>query len=221
MRGGLSGMGRPRRGRGYVLVPPKAILEVPPGMETPLPIVEGVVLKGTQVRGAAFSPDGVYRYALWRTLSAISAHNVGTGETAPPVAKGWGDFIVIGLNPSTADENDDDPTIRRCIGFARREGCARLVMLNLFAVRTPDPDVMKAVSEPIGPLNDAVLEHYTTSSRHLVVVAAWGVHGAHRDRGREVARRQCALMCFGKTKDGHPKHPLYLKATTPLVSIAR
>jgi len=88
------------------------------------------------VSGATFSTDRVYRYALWRVWDAALPS-----------------FVVIGLNPSTADETENDPTIRRCIGFAKREGCGGLVMLNLFAVRATDPRVMMAHPEPIGPDN--------------------------------------------------------------------
>jgi hypothetical protein len=155
-------------------------------------------------KGAHFSPDRLYRYALWRDWSSWS--NMRT-------------LVVIGLNPSTADENDDDPTIRRCIGFAKREQCGRLVMLNLFALRATDPRVMKAHPEPIGPDNDAVIRHWTRDEYDWssIVVAAWGVHGAHMDRAMAARLLTPQLYCFGVTKDGHPRHPLYLRADTPLV----
>jgi hypothetical protein len=141
-------------------------------------------------KGAEFSDDRVYRYTLWRE---------------------WGNKTVafIGLNPSTADENIDDPTIRRCINFAKSWGFGRMVMLNLFAFRATDPRDMKACQEPIGPENDKTLEGVSYSSD--LVVCAWGVHGAHIDRGDEVTgmllRRGIELHCLGRTTKGYPKHP--------------
>jgi hypothetical protein len=147
---------------------------------------------------AVFSPDRMYRYVLSRRW-----------------AEGPRALIVIGLNPSTADEREDDPTIRRCIGFAKREGCSGLIMLNLFALRATDPMVMRAHPEPVGELNDQWIRDLATREAH-VVVAAWGVHGEHRGRGAEVAAKIPNLLCFGRTKGGHPRHPLYLRADTAL-----
>jgi hypothetical protein len=149
--------------------------------------------------GAVFSTDEAHRYVLWRTW-----------EPRLPT------MVVIGLNPSTATEVEDDPTIRRCIQFAKREGCGRYIMLNLFAFRATQPEVMRAAADPVGPYNDRVLR--TIASRNLgPVVAAWGVHGAFQGRGETVTKMLPGLLAFGTTKDGHPKHPLYLKASTPLV----
>jgi hypothetical protein len=155
-------------------------------------------------KGAHFSPDRQYRYMLYRDWASWS--NMRT-------------LVVIGLNPSTADETEDDPTIRRCIAFAKREQCGRLVMLNLFALRATDPRVMKAHAEPIGPENDAVIRHWTRDEYDWsnIVVAAWGVHGSHLNRAITARLLTPQLYCFGVTKDGHPRHPLYLRADTPLV----
>lgn len=159
------------------------------------------------VSTAHFSSDRLYRYSLYRDWDRW---------------QNMRSFVVIGLNPSTADEFVDDPTIRRCIGFAKREGCGRLVMLNLFAIRATDPKVMLAHAAPIGDENDAVIRHCTsfTTGRPPLVVAAWGAHGHHLGRDREVRRLVADLRCFGTTKDGQPRHPLYLKADTPLVPLA-
>ena len=152
---------------------------------------------------AVLSDDRVYRYSLSRWWSWSLA-------TQP--------LIVIGLNPSTADESVDDPTIRRCVGFARREGLSSLLMLNLFAYRATDPKNLKAASGPIGLQADATLRHHCEGHR---VVAAWGTHGGYMNRDRAVldllADVGAEVMCFGTTKDGFPKHPLYLKSDTPLV----
>lgn len=120
----------------------------------------------------------------------------------------------IGLNPSTADETQDDPTIRRCIRFTREWGYDGLVMLNLFAFRATDPKVMKAQTEPVGADNDEVL--LKASRKVGLVIAAWGTHGEFKGRGDAVRRllKDCRLHHLGLSKDGHPKHPLYLKADT-------
>ena len=151
--------------------------------------------------GANFSPDGIYRYSLWRIW----------GEDNDP------HLIVIGLNPSTADATEDDPTIRRCIGFAKREQLAGLVMLNLFALRATDPKIMLAHADPIGPQTDSVIRINCRTDSRDIIIAAWGTHGSHRGRGKQVADLIPNLRCFGKTKDGHPKHPLYLRADTPII----
>lgn len=162
--------------------------------------------------GATFSNCKTYRYALWRKW------------VDSPLPR---TFVVIGLNPSTADETQDDPTIRRCIGFAKREGCGKLVMLNLFALRATDPSVMLHHPDPVGAGNDAVIDVYATRAgaaapeKRDIVVAAWGAHGSHLNRAMEVrailAKHGVPLYCFGRTKAGAPKHPLYLKGDTPLV----
>lgn len=149
----------------------------------------------SQPFGAEFSADRVYRYTLWRIWDASRA----------PIA-------FIGLNPSTADERRDDPTVRRCIGFAKLWGAGGLVMLNAFSVRSTDPRPLYTLAEPVGPDNDARLVFYAGVCS--LVVAAWGVHGAIRDRGRQVAALVPHLQSLGVTKAGHPRHPLYLRATT-------
>lgn len=159
--------------------------------------------RGNALCGAVFSADSMFRYALFRYIG-----------------RGCGDFVVIGLNPSTADEWQDDPTIRRCKSFARREGCTRLVMLNLFAFRATKPAVMKAAPDPIGPANDRVIKHFA-SRPGAIMVAAWGVYGAHDGRAGDVwlaitQNANAELKCLGLTKEGHPKHPLYLPSDAPL-----
>lgn len=133
-----------------------------------------------------------YRYELWR-------------RWAP------GPFVnFIGLNPSTADEKEDDATIRRCIGFAKYWGFNAVCMTNLFAYRTPSPAEMKGQFLPVGTENDETLVRI--AKRAAMVVAAWGVHGTHLGRDAEVKAMLPDLRCLGFTKDGHPKHPLYLRA---------
>lgn len=169
--------------------------------------------------GAILSPCRTYRYALWRTW-------------APGTP-----LVVIGLNPSTADETEDDATIRRCVGYARREGAGGLWMLNLFALRSTDPRALAAARDPIGPENN---DHLDEATRGRRVLCAWGAFdftrfagrgftssrfGAGRDLGvvAERARRVIALLAgrdlvhLGLTKNGRPKHPLYLRADAPLI----
>jgi hypothetical protein len=118
----------------------------------------------------------------------------------------------IGLNPSTADETLNDPTIRRCINFAKDWGYDGLYMLNAYAFRSTDPKNMQAAANPVGPDNDRFIAEITAKAE--LVLAAWGVHC-------EISRadRVCQLVnkpvyCLGKTKVGNPRHPLYIRADT-------
>jgi hypothetical protein len=149
-------------------------------------------------RGAIFDvrdASARYRYRLWRTWDA----------RLPRVA-----FVM--LNPSTADHRQDDPTIRRCIGMSRAWGYGGLVVVNLFAYRTPDVAALRQAADPVGPDND---RHVVAACRRAAaVVLAWGVHGTLGDRDQAVLAllgpRRRPLLCLGTTRDGHPRHPLYL-----------
>jgi len=156
-------------------------------------------------RRTIFSRDRVYRYTLWRQ---------------------WLDFdragyvLFIGLNPSTADEHQDDPTIRRCMDYARRWGFGALCMMNLFAFRATDPRDMKAAEEPVGDTNDVLLKAYAKEAQ--LIVAAWGNDGAYLDRGPEVLAMLPPVYVLEMTERWHPCHPLYKKKTlwpTPLTAI--
>lgn len=140
---------------------------------------------------ASFSPCRTYRYELWREW-----------------AGGTGYVMFVGLNPSTADETEDDATIRRCIGYAKAWGYGALCMTNLFAYCTRWPQVMKAAPEPVGPDNNQRL--LTTAAEAAVVVAAWGTEGTHLGRDDQVRALLPNLHCLRLTKHGHPAHPLYL-----------
>lgn len=127
--------------------------------------------------------------------------------------------LFIMLNPSTADAEKDDPTIRRCIGFAKREGCTSLAVVNLFAYRSTDPVWVWGAPDPIGPDNDC----YTHSEllRADLVIAAWGAHGtpgAALERARHIRQYVGAkpVFCLGKTNVGAPRHPLYIRKDQPL-----
>jgi hypothetical protein len=149
-------------------------------------------------RSCVFSPDRLHRYTLWREFDLTNRSYV----------------QFVGLNPSTADEVQDDPTVRRCIDFAKRWGYGALCMTNLFAYRATDPDDMLAAADPVGPENDMWLARIAAGAG--LVVAAWGNHGGFIERDRAVATLLPQLMCLGITKTGAPRHPLYVKAiTTP------
>lgn len=154
--------------------------------------------------GANFSEDGVYRYALWRLWgeNVVTPHNRLT----------W-----IMLNPSSANEVEDDPTIRRCQSFARAWGHSGVYIVNLFAYRSTDPKKLRKVADPVGPKNNMViLSSVLHSSR---VVAAWGIHGsllARADKVMDLLAPHCSLLCLGRTKGGQPRHPLYLRQNTVL-----
>ena len=122
--------------------------------------------------------------------------------------------MFVGLNPSTADETQDDPTIRRCIGYAKTWGYGALCMTNLFAFRATDPREMKRHPEPIGPDNNKHLQECAEGAG--LVIFAWGKDGAHKKRDIQVESLIASPHCLGLNKDGTPKHPLYLpKAATP------
>ena len=149
----------------------------------------------TVTGGASFSVDRRYRYRLWRRWD----------RSRPAVA-----FCM--LNPSTADERRDDPTVRRCVGFARAWGFGGIDVLNLFALRASDPRTLRAAPDPVGPRND---EHIVRATmRAGLIVVAWGARGGFLDRDRSVLGllgRLAHPACLGWTQGGHPRHPLYVR----------
>jgi hypothetical protein len=144
-------------------------------------------------RSAVLSPCGTYRYELTRRWS-------------PRPLVGW-----VLLNPSTADADTDDPTVRRCIGFARAWGYGGIVIRNLFALRATDPSELDRHSAPVGSDNDTYLARCSGDD---VTVLAWGARGG--SRGRDVlellARQGVQPYQLAVTADGQPRHPLYLTA---------
>lgn len=152
-------------------------------------------------RGSAiFSDCERYRYRLTRWLGIQS-----------PLCT----FIM--LNPSTATAEEDDPTIRRCIGFAGAMGCGRLVVANIFAWRATKPADMRAAADPVGPENDAHIERIArdTAETGGKLICAWGTHGGFRDRDHAVMAMLATLpiepMSLGETSAYFPRHPLYLR----------
>ncbi|MGA0556556.1 DUF1643 domain-containing protein [Larkinella sp. VNQ87] len=124
-------------------------------------------------------------------------------------------LMFIMLNPSTADANVDDPTIRRCINFAARLGYGGIYVCNLFAFRATDPAQMIKSDDPIGPMNDWHIQE--TRKLCKDVVFAWGVNGTLFARDWDVIKKIQPAYCFGKTKGGNPKHPLYLPSNSQLI----
>jgi hypothetical protein len=155
---------------------------------------------------AILSPCERYRYSLIRDWS-------GGG--------GRGQVCFVGLNPSTADADQDDPTIRRCVGFAKSWGFDSLRMVNLFAFRSTKPGVLASVRDPVGPDND---QHLRLAEQMCgLVVAAWGASvGGLLDRDTEVVRMFQSMSVLRLTKHNHPSHPLYLPANlTPTLWFTR
>jgi hypothetical protein len=152
--------------------------------------------------GAAFSPCRIYRYVLWRIWD----------ESKPIV-------MLNGLNPSDADELIDDPTITREIDFVRRWGYGGFFKLNLFAFRSPKPEIMRLAADPVGPENDAYIIEY--ARRAALIVVCWGAAGYYRNRDTAVLKvlDGLELYCLGLTKHGYPRHPLYLRAETRLIKM--
>lgn len=141
---------------------------------------------------AVFSEDRVYRYVLWRIW-----------DGKKPIVN------FIGLNPSTADETKDDPTMRRCIGFAKSWGYGGFYMTNLFGYKATKPEDLRKASDPVGIDNNKWL--LEIEEKVEKVIFAWGVNGAYLNRDKQVL----ALIKKGHylelSKAGYPKHPLYLK----------
>jgi hypothetical protein len=143
---------------------------------------------------AIFSDDRVYRYVLWRIW-----------DSELPMVN------IVGLNPATADEFTNDPTMRRCSAFAKSWGYGGFYMTNLFAYRTAYPKQLLKVENPIGADNDYWLNEI--AARVDRVILAWGVNGTYLNRDNKVYEiLKYKAYCIDKTKQGHPKHPLYLKS---------
>jgi hypothetical protein len=142
---------------------------------------------------ALFSTCRTWRYVLTRELD------------------GAGTVAFVGLNPSTADEANNDPTIRRCIGFARAWGFGRLEVVNVYAYRASEPRELWRADDPVGPENDRLLAQVLDGAD--LVIAAWGVH-ARPQRLAELAGLLdgTRLHALGVTKNGAPRHPLYLQS---------
>lgn len=151
--------------------------------------------KGDAASVAVYSPCESYRYALTRVWD-------GAGKRA----------LFVMLNPSTATEYQNDPTVERCEKRARALGFGSFHVANIFAWRATDPKNMRAQADPVGPDNDAAILAATAQAQQII--CAWGSHGAHLDRGAAVERLLRGtgqpLFHLGLTQGGMPKHPLYI-----------
>jgi len=152
--------------------------------------------KGDAASTAVYSPCEAYRYLLTRVWNP-------SGEKA----------LFVMLNPSTATEVQNDPTVERCERRARALGFGAFRVTNIFAFRATDPRVMRAMADPIGPGNDAAIADSAQDWADRII-CAWGTHGAHLGRGAQVEHLLRAtgrpLFTLGLSQGGHPKHPLYI-----------
>lgn len=158
-------------------------------------MIERGFQKGDAASTAIYSPCDRYRYQLTRIWQP-----------------GGSKALFVMLNPSTATERQNDPTVERCERRARALGFGAFRVCNIFAWRDTDPRKMRAAIDPVGPANDAAIVKGCNWAD--MIVCAWGTHGAHLERGRAVETLMRAtgrpLHHLGLTKDGHPKHPLYI-----------
>lgn len=171
----------------------------------------GLDVQGDGSKWAALSACDRYRYMLGRAWDTPTSQEGDFGTWERPLC------VWMMLNPSTADHAVDDPTIRKCVGFSERLGCGGLVVVNLFAWRATDPEVLVASitegrADVAGPKNDAMIEHASALSPMIV---GWGkVRPAVRARAQHVwslgSARRWPMHCLGVNDDGSPRHPLYV-----------
>lgn len=150
---------------------------------------------GVAAPRAVFSECGLYRYALWREWRKDARLRC----------------LFVMLNPSTADSEQDDPTIRRCIGYAKLWGYDALDVANLYAFRSTDPKALWTVDDPVGPRNDEHIRDLAAGADRIVV--AWG-NNAKRERELDVLNllHDYEVLALGITGEGAPAHPLYQRA---------
>jgi len=148
---------------------------------------------------ALYSEDETYRYLLTNILDKENTLQIS----------------FIGLNPSTATEEKDDPTVHKCSEWAREWGYGYFHMLNIFSLRSTDPKYLKQVKHNYFNI-DLVIKEYCECSHKIVI--CWGNHGSLYKRGEEVLQIikpfKERVYCLGVNKTGTPKHPLYLKKDT-------
>lgn len=150
--------------------------------------------------GAIFSPCRTWRYVLYRKFNESN-----------PLA------VYCMLNPSTADERVNDPTVERCCRRAIMLGFGSVIVLNIFALRSTDPSVLYRHADPVGPENDqhiSEVAHLVSQRPGSMFICAWGHHGRHMNRGAAVfeliQHHGIEPKCLGVTHDGYPRHPLYV-----------
>jgi len=152
-------------------------------------------------KGAILSRNRIYRYVLWREWDSSKAT-----------------CVFIGLNPSTADETLDDPTLRRCVNFAKSWGYGKYVMVNLFAYRATKPQDLIKHDKPVGYKNNYYIKKQCQNAERVVV--AWGNQGNLLKRDKQVLKllKGIPLKCFKITSKGQPAHPLYQSKDSVLVN---
>jgi hypothetical protein len=152
-------------------------------------------------RDAVLSDCGKYRYLLRRVWAREKPR-----------------ALFVMLNPSTADASTDDPTIRSCVRLIAALGYGSIDVVNVFAYRATKPDELLLVDDPIGPRNMSIIE--SAISWCDPVILAWGAWEPAREQGQHVYRsvvsQRPLAYCFGETKNGAPRHPLYIKSRTPI-----
>lgn len=161
--------------------------------------------------GAVFSEDRAHRLILWRRWD---------GRSEPGIPKGCTLLLWIMCNPSTADAWEDDPTLRRCIGFTKALGYEGLLAVNLFSLMARDPKELEGKRNRLTTRETDKYIRKAVSAADRIVVA-WGASGPQTGRCVTVQeiigrRRKTPLSCLGKTQTGEPKHPLYVRKTAPL-----
>jgi len=141
---------------------------------------------------AQLSPCRAYRYALWRSWDESQPH-----------------VLFVCLNPSRADETHDDPTLLRCVDFAKNWGFGGMCMANLFAFRATQPNALMNAPNPVGDDSDDWLKRLSKDAGAVIV--AWGNHGVFLNRSADVLSRLPEVYCLKINKSRQPSHPLYLK----------
>jgi len=148
-------------------------------------------------RKAVFSPCRTWRYHLQQVWD----------ESKP-------NLIWLMLNPSTADEMKNDPTVERCEQRARMWDFGGVEVFNLFAFRATNPNEMASHPDPVGPENDKWMAEFARKSKTTLAIIGWGEHGKHLDRGRDVLalidKHKGQVHALKVNASGHPKHPLYI-----------
>jgi hypothetical protein len=149
--------------------------------------------------------DGVYRYCLWRRWNLNQ-----------PIM-GW-----VMLNPSTANAKEDDQTLRKCMGFARKHDHGGVILVNLFAFMERDPQKLRMVKERVGPETDRYI--LWTCAVADLVVAGWGACRFANEQARHVRKlvegTGTTIRCVGQTKNGQPRHPLHPSYSSPIQALS-
>lgn len=168
-----------------------------------LPLIDGAYGVSKGDRKVIFSPCRMWRYALTQVW-----------DRRFPM------LVFVMLNPSTADERQNDPTVERCERRAHKLGFGGVAVYNAFAYRSTDPRKLRQVDDPIGPTNDKYLASIVDTNKPCTIVVAWGKHaslGRRFEKVLQILSQQQMVYCLGQNKDGSPVHPLYISYDQPLL----